>query len=573
VEKLTGLGVSAGIVAGRAVILKQSAREFRFRVAERDVERELERLEAARASSKAQLAAIKERAAALVGPQHAYLFDAQLLLLDDPMLLGRAQGFVREDRLNAEWAIDQASDELAALFDEIEDSYLRERKGDLADVVGRVRLNLRGAAGPADVLRDLAGPCILVADELPASVAAQIDWDTIVGFATDAGSWTYHTAILARSLGVPAVVGLHEASGRVSPGAFVAIDGATGELFVDPDESILSRAETRARSPLRAPVRAAIATADGVRIRLEANLEFPEDLDAARVQGAEGIGLFRSEYLLARAPLDTWSEEHQYEVYRSLVEGMAPAPVTIRTFDVGEEQVSRQRGDGGRVRARLGLHAIRVSVAHRELFRRQIRALLRASAHGTLRIMFPLLSGLDELREAKAIVSETAQQLAASGDPPGEVAVGVMVEVPSAVLIADLLAREVAFFSIGTNDLIQFALALNRTDNRVSQLYEPLHPAILRAIRIVRRAARSRRLPVAVCGEMAADPQTLALLIGLGITEFSMAPAAIPAAADAVRQLRAEELARLARRALRCATAAETRQFLEDHLRSVGARS
>jgi phosphotransferase system enzyme I (PtsI) len=187
--------------------------------------------------------------------------------------------------------------------------------------------------------------------------------------------------------------------------------------------------------------------------------------------------------------------------------------------------------------------------------------------------MFPLLSGLDELREAKAIVSETAQQLAASGDPPGEVAVGVMVEVPSAVLIADLLAREVAFFSIGTNDLIQFALALNRTDNRVSQLYEPLHPAILRAIRIVRRAARSRRLPVAVCGEMAADPQILALLIGLGVTEFSMAPAAIPAAADAVRQLRAEELARLARRALRCATAAETRQFLEDHLRSVGARS
>jgi phosphotransferase system enzyme I (PtsI) len=572
VEKLTGLGVSAGIVAGRAVILKQSAREFRFRVAERDVERELERLEAARASSKAQLAAIKERAAALVGPQHAYLFDAQLLLLDDPMLLGRAQGFVRESRLNAEWAIDQASDELAALFDEIEDSYLRERKGDLADVVGRLRLNLRGAAGPADVLRDLTGPCVLVADELPASVAAQIDWDTIVGFATDAGSWTYHTAILARSLGVPAVVGLHEASSRVSPGAFVAIDGATGELVVDPDESILARAETRARAPLRAPIRAALATADGLRIRLEANLEFPEDLDAARVQGAEGIGLFRSEYLLARAPLDSWSEEHQYEVYRALVEGMAPAPVTIRTFDIGEEHVSR-RGGGGRARARLGLHAIRVSHAHRELFRRQIRALLRASAHGTLRIMFPLLSGLDELRDAKAIVSETAQQLAPPGAPPGEVPVGVMVEVPSAVLIADLLAREVAFFSIGTNDLIQFALALNRTDNRVSQLYEPLHPAILRAIRIVRRAARSRRLPVAVCGEMAADPQILALLIGLGVTEFSMAPAAIPAAADAVRQLRAEELARLARRALRCATAAETRQFLEDHLRSVGARS
>jgi phosphotransferase system enzyme I (PtsI) len=550
--------------------MKQHAREFRFRISDRDVDGQLQRLAAAREISGRQLEEIKQHVARVAGADHAYMFDAQLLMLDDPMLLGRAADLVRSERLNAEWALRRAADEVAALFDEIEDQYLHERKGDLTDVVGRLGLNLRGGSGPADLLRGVSAPCVLVADDLPPSVAAQIDWTQVLGFATDVGSWTYHTAILARSLRVPAVVGLRDASDRIPPGSRIVVDGSRGELIVDPTPAVLAEvsAEAAPRGPRAEDGHEPAITTDGVRVVLEANIEFLEDVTLALEAGADGIGLFRSEYLLARGSVEPLAEGRQYEMYRRLLEGMAPKPVTIRTFDVGDEAVRADWQDDAAQRPGPGLHAIRLSLARRDLFRAQLRALFRASRHGELRIMFPFLSSVSELRQARAVLHETGAEVTAAGGPLPHVPVGVMIELPSAVLTADLLAPEVDFFSVGTNDLIQYALAVNRTDDRVSHLYEPLHPGILRAIRLVRRAARARRIPLAVCGEMAADPVCLAVLIGLGVTKFSMTPAAIPASRRMIRGLHAGELRAIAREAMRVDDVETTRRRIVEHMRA-----
>jgi phosphoenolpyruvate-protein phosphotransferase (PTS system enzyme I) len=577
--QLRGLGVSPGVALGRALLLKRGAGEVRFRVAPAGVDREITRLDQARERSRQQLLDIKDRLAHSAHPEHAALFDAQLLMLDDPLLIARASDLVRTERANAEWALEQACAELSRLFEQIEDPYLRERKGDVADVVTRLQGNLRGTAmGLAGLLKELSEPHVIVADELPPSLAAQLDWSPVVGFATDTGSWTHHSAILARSLNVPAAVGLHDASRRIPPGAMVLIDGASGDVYVDPPVELREEVQERARRTFAerrlAGTRDLDAiTLDGVRITLEANLELHEDLRKVRESAAGGIGLYRSEFLLGRRRVVELTEAVQYEVYRSLLEGMAPGRVTVRIFDASEEQLRAGPAGGlGLSRARLGLRAIRLNVVFRELFRTQFRALLRAARHGSLRIMFPFVSGLEEFREAKALLTEVAEDLRRQGEPPPDVPAGAMLEIPSAALTADLLAREADFFSIGTNDLIQFCLAVDRIDDRVQHLYDPLHPAVLRLIRYVRRVARHRRLPLAVCGEMAADPLLLPLLIGLGITEFSMAPPAIPAAKQTVREIRTDEAAALARRVLQRATRREAEEELkayQDRIRSV----
>jgi len=443
---------------------------------------------------------------------------------------------------------------------------LRERKGDVADLIGRLRMNLRrGVATPRDLLRELDEASVLIADELTPSLAAQVDWAKVRGFATDAGSRTYHTAILARSLDVPAVVGLHNAIDRIRPGQLVIIDGDANEVIVDPSEEVLARAARHAddHRPAVQPEseRRLATTADGVRIRLDANIEFSDDLAAARYLGAEGIGLYRSEFLLTSGQAAT--EDDQYEIYRRMLEGMAPASVTVRTFDVDEDQLASQSANrmlaGGWVAdeergSRQGLRGLRLSLTRPELFGGQLRALLRAARHGSLRIMFPFVSGVEQLREARRLVVEATADLARRGEIVPPVPIGVMIEIPAAAYTADLLAREVDFFTIGTNDLIQYCLAVDRADERVSRLYEPLHPAILRMIVMVRRAARRQRIPVSLCGEMASDPALLTLLVGLGLTEFSMTPGAIPVAKQVLSEVRADELRALARRILRLPT-------------------
>jgi phosphotransferase system enzyme I (PtsI) len=574
--RLMGIGVSPGVVSGRAVILIQRAQVLRYHIPPPRLELELARLERSRSRSRDQLKDIRARVARRRGPELASIFDAQILMLDDPMLVPRAIEIMRQQHVNAEWAVQQAFREFSAVFDDVADSYLRERKGDVADLVGRVRMNLRhGVETPRDLLRELDEASVLIADELTPSFAAQVDWTKVRGFATDAGSRTYHTAILARSLEVPAVVGLHDASRSIAPGQLVVIDGTGNEVIVDPTTDDLARAsrheERHAATTAEEERRRPASTADGVRIRLEANIEFPDDLAAARYVGAEGIGLYRSEFLLTGVDGDVTSEDQQYEIYRRMLEGMAPGPVTVRTFDVDEDQLAsraaarplasgwvpeQERG------SRQGLRGLRLSLTRPELFQVQLRALLRASKYGRLRIMFPFVSGVEQLREARRMVGEAAADLGRRGETVGRVPIGVMIEIPAAAYTADLLAREVDFFTIGTNDLIQYCLAVDRSDERVSGLYAPLHPAILRLILMARRAAARQRIPVSLCGEMASDPALLTLLVGLGLREFSMTPGAISVAKQVLAEVNSEELKRLARRILRLPTVEEIEREL-----------
>ena len=575
-ERLTGIGVSPGVAVGPALVAIQRTQVLRFPVGPDGVARELSALERARQRSRSQLEQIRRRIATARGADLAAIFDAQLLMLDDPILVGRAAAVVRNERVNAEWAVQRALDEAAAVFDDIDDPYLHERKGDLHDVAGRLRMNLRDEKGGArDRLQDLDAPCVLIADELTPSVVAQLDWTRIKGFATDAGSRTYHTAILARSLGVPAVVGLHDVSRRVPPGASVIIDGETGEVVIDPTPALWQEAEGRATLTRLTTVTPAeggpLQTVDGEPIVLHANIERSDDVPMALSAGAQGIGLYRSEFMLVGGPPDMAAEDEQYHVYRQLVERMEGRPVTIRTFDVDEQQLARPLVDAAldarwfpepQRSGHAGLRGVRFGLAQPRIFKTQLRALLRAASHGPLRIMFPFVSSVQEVRDARALLLEARQELTARGVPVPEVPVGIMIEVPSAAFTASLLAREADFFTIGTNDLIQYTLAVDRTDDRVSHRYEPLHPAVLRLLRQVRRAASREGIPVSVCGEMASDPLLLKLLIGCGLREFSMTPGAIPMARRVVKETSARQMVRVAARVLTLGTVEEIEQYL-----------
>ena len=482
-ERLKGIGVSPGVVAGRAVLLIHRAQVLRYQIAPARIEHELSRLEESRSRSRGQLVDIRARVAQR-RPELGSLFDAQLLMLEDPMLLPRAAEVVRTQRVNAEWAVQQVFQEFSAVFDEVADPYLQERKGDVADLVGRLRMNLRkGVSTPRDLLRDLDEASVLIADELPPSIAAQVDWTRVRGFATDAGSRTYHTAILARSLEVPAIVGLHEASRSIQPGQVVIIDGSHDEILIDPTDEEMARVAQRAadRRPAGAGDehnrRRTAATADGVPIRLDANLEFPDDLAAARYAGAEGIGLYRSEFLVTGGEENVRDEDRQYEIYRRMLEGMAPGAVTVRTFDVDEEQLTSRESSGtlgsgwesdDSRGSRQGLRGLRLSLTRPDLFRIQLRALLRAARHGQLRIMFPFVSSVEQVRGARQMIADAAAVSPRGNRQCHWVPIGVMIG-SAAAYTADLLAREVDFFTIGTNDLIECCLAVDRSDERVSR--------------------------------------------------------------------------------------------------------
>jgi phosphoenolpyruvate-protein phosphotransferase (PTS system enzyme I) len=579
VERLKGIGVSPGVAVGPALVAIQRMQVIRFPIAADRVGRELAAIERARQRSREQLEQIRRRIAEIKGADLASIFDAQLLMLDDLMIVGRAGDVVRDEHVNAEWAVQRAVDEVGAVFDDINDPYLCERKGDLHDVAGRLRMNLReDRGGPRDRLQDLDTPCVLVADELTPSVVAQLDWTKIQGFATDAGSRTYHTAILARSLGVPAVVGLHDVSHRVPTGSAVILDGETGDVTVDPGPEARVEAEAvvrRSRVAVSTPAKqdGPLQTTDGTTIVLQANIERSDDVAVALSAGAEGIGLYRSEFMLVGGPPDMAAEEEQYHVYRQLVERMAPRPVTIRTFDIDERQLARPLVDAA-LDARwfpdhersghAGLRGIRFGLAQPAIFKTQLRAMLRAAAHGSVRVMFPFVSSLLEVRGAKALLAEARAELVARGIETPQLPVGIMIEVPSSAFTASLLAREVDFFTIGTNDLIQYLLAVDRTDDRVSNRYQPLHPAVLKLLRHVRRAAMHHGIPVSLCGEMASDPLLLRLLIGCGLTEFSMTPGALRIARRVVQETSAADMARVAARVLRLATVDDIERFLNE---------
>jgi phosphotransferase system enzyme I (PtsI) len=553
--ELKGTGVSPGIAVGQSLIVERDAAPvFRLLLPPEGVEAEVLRLTRALEASRQQLQAIKDRMSREVGGPHAYIFDAHLLMLDDPLLRDRAVAMIREEHVNAEWSIRAVADQLRALFDDFEDAYLRERKTDLDDVLGRIQLNLAGAGG-APSLSHLPGRYVVVAGGLSPSEAAELDWDRVVAVATDAGSSTYHTAIIARSLGIPAVVGLEEATGRIPSGALVVVDGTRGVVVVEPSGPALAalrEAQERERHEderLQGTRSLPAVTRDGVRVALRANVEFIEEAVTAARYGAEGIGLFRSEYLWGRSR--KWpSEDDQVDTYRRLLEQMAPHPVTVRTFDVGLDEMAP--GGPSSPNPALGERALRLLRRFPEAFRVQVRALLRARAKGPLRVMFPFASGPSDLRLALGLVEEAKGELRREGQPFGEdLPVGLTLEVPSAALTTDLLAPEVEFVSIGTNDLIQYLLAVDRADPRVAPLYQPLHPAVVRLIHHVVRAAEASELPVSVCGEMASSPLHALLLVGLGVRDLSMTPAAIPRVKAALRETSLTDAKRVAEACLR----------------------
>jgi phosphotransferase system enzyme I (PtsI) len=563
--RLTGRGVAPGVAVGRGVVAVREASQVRYRLATSRVDRERQRLRSARERTRLELEEISARVARTVGPAQAALFAAQLLMLDDPLLASRADDLIRTERINADWALERAVAELHDVFAREGDAWLRERVGDLADVGGRLQRNLRPGRDPLVALvQELEPPLIVVADELPPSVAAQLDWTRVAGVVTDVGSPTHHTVILARSLGVPAVVGLGGATQLIAPGQQLAIDGTTGEVVIEPSEEALERWRQRAEiasAALRAldQLRTQPAiTADGVRIRLEANLEMADEVGRVLDAGAEGIGLYRSEFLIDAMHPSAATEDAQADTYRQLLEAMRPMPVTIRTFDAGEDRWVMTPRAGGH-RERFGLRGIRAGLHHDERFRTQVRALLRAAPAGALRILLPFVTSAVELRQARALITEIGREAGLSTDVP----IGAMIEVPAAALTVDHLAVHADFLSVGTNDLIQYTLAIDRTDERLAGHNEPRAPAILRLLRIIAVTGKRAGVELAVCGEMAADPLLVALLVGLGFRTFSMTPAAIPIVKRGLGTLDTRQAAAAARRAVRAASADEVHAVLE----------
>lgn len=571
---LQGIGGAPGITVARALVLQhQEVPIFRIPIARLQVDAECARVEAAQRLTRTQLEDMKSHTVDRLGEEHGYIFDAQILMLDDALLIERALDIVRKERVNAEWALKVTLGELAAVFDSLKDDYLRERKGDIFDVAGRLLRNLAG--GQQRHYGRLERDYALVSDIVRPSDPGQLDWEHIAGLAMEGGSRTYHTAILARSLGIPCVVGVHNLMIHATPGAPLVLDGSEGLVIIHPDRQMLR--EYRARQRKHRSLKQKLArtrslpaeTVDGHRVAIQANIDSPEECAQAISQSADGIGLFRSECLLNRSEEKFPDEEEQFEVYRSLAEQMKPLPVIVRTFDLTRNQHMLKQ-EGPELNPALGLRATRLLLRHehfRQLFKTQLRALLRARVHGNVKVMFPMISGVDELREARDVLEETKDELRAQGQAfSADLPAGVTLEVPSAATTADLLAPHADFFSIGSNDLIQYFLAVDRGNETVSYLYEPLHPAMLRTIRFVVDSAHRAGIPVGMCGEMAADPLLVVILLGLGLDELSMNAPFIGSVKDIIRKLSLEEARDVVDRALRLPTAQEISDFVRERM-------
>jgi phosphotransferase system enzyme I (PtsI) len=490
------------------------------------------------------------------------------MILRDEMLLQDTVDTIRKKKVNAEWALDLTLEKLDTAFKAIEDEYLRERRSDLHYVAARIFRNLLGKKH--DDITKIKGKVIVVAHDLSPADTLQMNLEHVAGFITDIGGKVSHTAILSRSLGIPAVVGGEVATSLINGGDLLIINGETGEVVINPTEEVSQSFLERKRrtKPIGREIlkyaSLAAETRDGVRVRLQANIEMVEEISSAKMHGAEGIGLYRTEILyLNRKDLPT--EEEHFQTYRGLLESIYPATATIRTLDIGGDKFLPNYSKNNELNPALGLRAIRFSLKETEIFKTQLRGILRASVHGSLRILLPMISGIEEVRQAKGILEEMKKSLAKAKIPfDEEIKIGAMIEIPSASDIADILAKEVNFFSIGTNDLIQYALAVDRINEHVSYLYEPLHPAVLRIIRRVVLSGHEAEIPVAICGEMAAEPLYAVVLLGLGLDEFSMNPGSIPKVKKVLRKARFEEARSLVEQLFQFPTASEIEAFLRN---------
>lgn len=551
---LVGIAASPGIAIGRAwPVDRRKVRTPKRRLPPEELEAELARLQDAFEVSERQLAEVRAKVTRADGPggaEHIAIIDMHRMMLKDEMLVLEAQRLVREDRVNAEWAVKRAVRKIKGAFDQHADEYFKERRADVDFVGERVIKNLLGQT--VDVDEPPPEGAIIVAHDLsPADTALLLHDRRVAGFVTDAGAKTSHTAIIARALEVPAVVGVGRISTVVDRGDWLVLDGTRGVVVVNPTAGERSDYEAARQrflemeQELLATRDLLARTRDDVTIRLAGNIEFAEEVPSLLAHGGEAVGLYRTEFLYLGRP-DLPDEEEQYENYRRILEALAPRPVTIRTFDLGGDKLPagmRSHADN----PALGLRAIRYCLRQPELFHTQLRALLRASVHGNLKIMFPMISGTAELRAAKRVLADVREELRREGLETPEVPLGIMIELPSAAMIADRLARECDFFSIGTNDLIQYTIGIDRQNKDVAYLYKPLHLAVMRTLKLICDAAQAEGIPVSMCGEMAGEPEYALVLVGLGVSELSMNGTAIP----------------LVKRVIRAGSAADGRTLVE----------
>ncbi|MGC8915539.1 MAG: phosphoenolpyruvate--protein phosphotransferase [Thermoanaerobaculum sp.] len=566
---LSGLAASPGIAIGEPLLVEnQPLPVIRVAIPEERVEEEVQRLREAAERVAAHLAELKEAADARMGPEFAAIVEAHRLLLADPALVGEVESFIRKERVCAEWALEEVVRGLLNRFEQLADVYLRERQVDLLDLAAHWQRELQGRPQPR-----LANgqPRILVADDIPPSQAIQLAAGGVIGFASEAGGLTSHTTIIAKSLGIPAVVGVDGLVEAVRQGALVIVDGFEGHVLVNPDPALVEVYRWRAqehrqrKQELLRQASLPAVTTDGHRVTLLANVDLLHEIEEARRAGAEGVGLFRSEFLFMQSAPLLPDEEAQYQAYRLLVERFPGQVVTIRTYDLGGRKLAREVLGQLETNPALGLRGVRLSLARPDFFRTQLRALLRVAGEfpGQVRVMVPMVGHLEEVRTVRVMVERLGLELAEEGKPaPGELALGAMVEIPAAAILAKHFASELAFLAIGTNDLTQYALAVDRANRELAQTYRPFHPAVLRLIEMVVKAGKKAGIPVSLCGELAADPLAVPVLLGLGLSEFSMHPPALPVVRSLVRAISFADARRIAKKALEMKSAKEVEEFL-----------
>lgn len=564
-----GLSVSEGLVIGRVLrIHKGTKHAYPARIEVGDVDSEVNRFREAVERAKQQLLVIKEHAAKLLGEDHSYIFDAHLLMLEDRKLSEEIESYITRKRANAEWAVKVIGDRLLSVYAEIKDDYLRERGSDIEDVIHRV---LEALSGERPSYLDSIEEAVIVSEDLLPSAVAELDLEHARALVTDAGGWTSHTAIIARGLAIPAMVGLEDLCQHARTGDQIVVDSYKGEVILHPssatiDECNAEIARRKGLAPSAAPAGTGIAqTLDGVQVRLRANVEHPAEFEGVRKYGAMGIGLYRSEFLLAQ-PGVLLSEEKQYEAYAEVAQLGGADGVVVRLFDLGGDK-SGNSLDSERNPA-LGLRAIRFCLRNEIILRTQVRAIIRAASKGRLDIVLPMVADVGDVRDAQAIIAEERSKLEAEGMDCGPVRIGAMIEVPSAVFTADKIARVVDFFELGTNDLVQYVLAVDRGNDKVADWFRTLHPAVLDSLKRTLTAAREAGIQAIVCGEMASTPVYAVMLLGLGATDLSMTPSSIPRVSKVLNGIQARDAEAIAADCLNCSTADEVEKLVREEFLS-----
>ena len=568
-----GVAVSPGIAIGKAYLVDRSRVKVPryLLLSELQIPEQIARFKQAAKQSQEELRGIREQIRGSIMKEHLHILDAHIGMLEDKLFHREIERLIKEEQINAEWALSKVLDRFRSTLMQTEDEYLKSRVADLDFVGQRVILHLKGES--RESISEIQEEVIVVATDLSPADTAQMDKSVIKAFVTDMGGRTSHTAIVARSIEIPAVVGLENVTEKVQMGSTIIVDGILGAVVVNPEPHVLEEYTKRRRhyiairEELQAYGSLPGETLDGYRVGVKANIEMPDEVPSALSQGSEGVGLYRSEFLfLNREDLPT--EEEHYRTYREVVEKMAPLTVTIRTLDLGGDKLHPRQADESN--PALGLRAIRLTLKEVDVFKTQLRGILRASVHGRVRIMLPMISGVTEVIQTKAIIDEVKEELRLRGEPfDPNIPLGIMIEVPAAVSISDILAGYVDFFSIGTNDLIQYALAIDRVNEHVVYLYEPLHPAVLRMIKTVVDAGHNAGIPVGMCGEMAGEPFYIPILLGLGLDELSMNTLAIPIVKKIIRSVTLKDSRELADRIFEFSTAQEIREWMTDKMQDL----